>query len=486
MSTMNVPLRSARRTQLVGRITPSRLGFTPEKIWCVSPSRRHRTKPYPFPQKIIMGCVESFESRAKFTPPPFAAIIEGQGRRSLISIKARPGWHRWNIVTFAAENRDVEVIIEFEGHTPLSQARKNVRVQLFPGREGETRHELLARGLKAQYPAAYRWRPGRRPKWWSRPIYCGVGDQAANSIRFSTPLNHVSFGESCNQANYERGLARLIKAGVPIGTTTIDAGWSIGDTWDVDKGRWPDLRGFIDREHAAGRRVLLWIATWYAKGIAPEWCLFEDGRKISVDPTHPGYRRFLARQVHYMLSPDRGSLNADGFKIDQLRRQPMEVDWKDQAPSSRGYRPKKKPKFTLARDGWGAELLYQLQKDIYLAAKAAKPDALINSSTVHPYFYDTLDQVRLHDIEANPADPLAAMGARADLARAALPHHLIDADDWLHSDYDKWLDFTIHNHVLGVPCIFYSEHFVAEVGKRTRPIPLRDLRRIARAWTKAL
>jgi len=486
MSAKNVPLRNRARTQLVARITPRELGFVPRAIWCISPSREHRTEPYPLPQKIVMGCVESFESRAKLTPPPFAAEIEGDGRRCLISIKARAGWHRWYIVTFAAGKRNVEVIIELEGHTAPAKARKNIVVQLFPGRDGETRHELLARGLRSQYPAAYRQPSRRGPKWWRRPIYCGVGDQAANSIRFSTPDNPLSFRDACNQRLYTRAVERLTQADVPIGIVTIDAGWSLGDTWDADSGRWPDLRGFVEDQHKAGRRVLLWLATWYARGLPDEWCLFEDGKKVSVDPTHPAYRRFIRDKMRHMLSPERGCLNADGFKIDQLRRQPMEVDWRDQAPSQQGYRRKRKPKFKLHRDNWGAELLKDLQEDIYRAAKAVKRDALVNSSTAHPYFHRTLDQLRLHDIEYVGGDCFEAMKARADLVKAALPHHLIDADDWIHGDYDKWMDYTLRSHLLGVPCIFYSEHFMLERGKTTRPIPMRDLRRIAKAWKAAL
>jgi len=486
MSCIEVPLRPANRTQLVAKIKPSELGFTPKAIWCVSPSKKHRTAPYRLPKKIILGCVESYESRAKLTPPPFATIVEGEGQRCLVSVKARPGWHRWNIVTFAATQRQVEVIIELEGHTAPARAVGKVQVQLFPAIEKEGRYELLARGLKSQYPAAYR-KPARpAPKWWSRPIYCGVGDQAAFSIKYSTPETPVTFGQACNQRFYTRAIRRLLEAEVPIGTVTIDAGWSLGDTWQPDTSRWPDLRGFIEDQHAAGRRVLLWIATWYASGIPDEWCLFEDGKKISVDPTNPAYRRYLRNRIRYMLSDEKGCLNADGFKIDQLRREPLEVDWQDQAPSARGYWFKKKPKFKLYRDVWGAELLKQLQQDIYRAAKAAKPDALINSSTVHPYFHATLDQLRLHDIEYTGGDCFAAMKARADLTRACLPYHSIDTDDWLHTDYDKWLDYTMRSPALGVPCIFYSEYFMLERGKRVKPIPMRDLRRIAQAWRAAL
>ncbi len=485
----DVPLIASGKTKLLARVTPRDLGFTPSAIWCISPAKDHRTAPYPLPQKILLGCVESFESRAKFTPPPFAAIVESGDKKCLISVKARKGQHHWNIVVFSATKRGVSVTIELEGHTAQKKAIENIKVQVFASKPGESRHELLSRGLKAQYPAAYRKPKKRQPKWWTKPIYCAFGDQVAHAFRMGSDDHRLHPVSANLQKLHERGIARLEKAGVPFGTIIIDAGWSVGDTWEVDRSKWPDLRGFIDSQHTAGRKVLLWIATWYARGVPDEYCVFENNRKITVDPTHPDYRKYLREQVTKMISNKPRCLNADGFKIDQLRRQPMEVIWNDQDPSATPYKYKRKKPFKLAdKNIWGAELLYQLHKDIYKAAKTAKPDCLVNSSTVHPYFYDVIDQVRLHDIEDVPADPVAAMQARADLSRAALPHLSIDTDNWLHTDYAGWMNYTLNSYKLGVPCIFYAENFVVDPRKTatTRPIPMKDLKRIAKAWRKAL
>ena len=76
------------------------------------------------------------------------------------------------------------------------------------------------------------------------------------------------------------------------------------------------------------------------------------------------------------------------------------------------------------------------------------------------------------------------MKARADLAKAALPHHLIDTDDWITENYVKWLRYTLRSRELGVPCLFYAERFVRafESAPTVTPIPLGDLRRIAKHW----
>jgi len=94
--------------------------------------------------------------------------------------------------------------------------------------------------------------------------------------------------------------------------------------------------------------------------------------------------------------------------------------------------------------------------------------------------------VRLHDMGRVAPDIFEAMGARADLARAALPGKLVDADDWIHSDYQMWMRYTSGSHAVGVPCTLYAERFMKHWSKEpaTQLIPLRDLRRIARAWAK--
>ena len=129
----------------------------------------------------------------------------------------------------------------------------------------------------------------------------------------------------------------------------------------------------------------------------------------------------------------------------------------------------------------------KLLKDIYDPAKAAKPGCLVTSSTVHSCFHDTFDMVRLHDKGHVALDIFAAMGARAALAKAVLPHKPIDTDDWVHTDYALWLRYTSGSRAIGVPCIFYADRFMLnwQAEPATRQIPLADLRKIARAWRAA-
>jgi len=435
---------------------------------------------------IRLGTRDSVEAGAKFTPPPYAVVLVAGERKVLASVQAGRGYHLWNFSEFAVTRAKLTVTLDLESHSEASSVRKHVALALTEGKPGESLLQLLSRGMAAAYPAAFLPPAGGRPDWWRRPIYCGYGDQVARALWLEGSGPEARALAYCTQDLYERWLARLDRAALPVGTIIIDAGWSPGGVWEPDPARWPDLRGFVDRRHREGRRVLLWLATWLQEGLPAAWCVTVGRKKLTADPTNLAYRKFIREKIRRLLSAGKNGFAADGFKVDQLQYTPTEMNPRGGEQFGRCFAVTgKHPRLKANGDTWGAELLYRLQKELYTAAKEAKPEALVTSSTVHPYFHDTFDMVRLHDTGSVNTDVFAAMKARADLARAVLPRHLIDTDDWVHSDYDRWLDYTRRSHRLGVPCIFYAERFVAGWGKAplTRTIPLADLRKIAAVWS---
>ncbi|MGB9643088.1 MAG: hypothetical protein ACPL3Q_07825 [Candidatus Ratteibacteria bacterium] len=465
----------------------SEIGFTFEKIWSPSPSIEHRTTPYRVPKTLTIGIRGNKETGAKFSPPPFAVIVEGKNKKVFVGVYADTGWHQWNSVFFGATRDSISVKLDLEGHSTPQDVAKYASVYFVYGKENETDHDLLSRSLKMMYPEASKHPQGKVPLWWLMPIYCGYGDQVG--IMFE--LEGGSGPESralayCIQGLYERWVNILDQEKVPFGTIIIDAGWSSGGVWVPNEIQWPDLRGFIDRQHKRGRKVLLWIATWFMEGLPDEWCIFCGDKKLVADPENSAYINFIGDNIRRLLSAAKGCYNADGFKIDQLAYSPTE-----RLPIGGFHfgRPVKTntshPRINHNGTRWGCELLYKLQKEIYLAAKNTKKDCLITSSTVHPYFYDTFDMVRLHDagLILPETDVFMAMKARADLANAALPAHPVDSDDWVHSYYDKWLDFTTRSKNIGVPCILYAERFVViRPEPKVLPIKRADLRTIAKSW----
>lgn len=436
---------------------------------------------YQVPPAIDIATKGNPLTNAKFSPPPIAIVLEGGGRRWFLGIAADAGWHRWNKATFSATPDGVRVTVDLEGQTPPASAVLHVRSQLM-GFDGDTPlAEVLTKGLAIQYP-----HEGEKeiPAWWLRPIYCGWGDQVAHAMAQEGIGKERRANAYCIQGLYERWISRIEAARMPIGTVTIDGGWSLSGVWQPDPIRWPDLRGFIRREHEAGRKVLLWISTWLWDGLPESLSILGDGRQWTADPSNPEYLDLVTRWVTELISPD--GYDADGFKIDQLgftpnRRSPRWCPWFGFLEE--GDQPVRSVR--QAGDEWGIELLHTYQKTIYDAAKAAKPDALITSSTVHPYFRDTFDMVRLHDMGMVPPDLMAAMKARADLAAAALPGFPIDTDDWVHRDYAMWLDYTSRSHEIGVPCLFYTERFISQWHQEPGTVAITHLDQITQAWLDA-
>ena len=470
----------------VCQLSAADISFIPTAVWNPSPSTNHRTAPYELPHELEIGIFGNSESAAKFSPPPYAVVVENENRRAALVIAADPGHHLWNQSVFSAR-RDGSVTIsaDLEGHSSPAETARHMKVLVITASASEPRVDILDAGLRAAYPAT-RTGARRLPDWWHRPIYCGWGDQVSTSLWLEGPGLEARALAYCTQGLYERWLGRLDEIGVPVGTVIIDSGWSPAGSWETDTTRWPDLPGFISRQHEQGRRVLLWIATWLWDGLPDDWCVFADDIKLTADPTHPSYRAFIENRVHELLSPDH--IDADGFKIDQLAYSPCERRPRGGARfgATSYYDAPEKP-IAVTGDGWGCELLYKLQKHIYSAAKRAKADALITSSTVHPYFHDTFDMIRLHDTGLVTGDVLDAMKLRADLAKAALPAKPIDTDDWVHSDYDRWLEYTVRSRTLGVPCLFYAERFVQDSKKPplTKLIPEADLATVADAWSNS-
>ena len=282
-------LPSARGDYLVFQVPSSKLGFIPDRIWFPEPSIRHRTQPYILPHKILIGNRVTPEAATRFTPPPFAAVIMGEGQKTLFALKARKGWHLWNFVEFKASSSGIEISVDLEGHTNATEALKNISMGIVPGNPGEKPMQLLSRGTASLYPWTLDVSEKHVPEWWLRPIYCGWGDQVATSLAMEGPGQECRAMAYCIQGLYERWIKRLEESGVPVGTVIIDAGWSPAGTLEPNRIQWPDLRGFIQRQHDKNRRVLLWLATFLHEGLPDEWCIYAGKTKLVTDPGNNDY-----------------------------------------------------------------------------------------------------------------------------------------------------------------------------------------------------
>jgi hypothetical protein len=318
------------------------------------------------------------------------------------------------------------------------------------------RDALAARG--AAPPVAER----ETPAWWREPIFCGWGAQCHLAA-----VDRGRAADYATQERYDEFLATLERHGIFPPTVVLDDKWQLTyGANEPDPAKWPDLRGWIDRRHARGQRVLLWWKAWDFEGLPPELCVrTPDGTPLTLDPTNPAAAAALEASVARMLGPD--GLDADGLKIDFTAR----------TPSGRAL--------AAAGPAWGISLLHRLLSLVYAAAKHAKPDALVITHTPHPAFVDVTDMVRLNDM-LRLDDPglrppvVPQMRYRAAVAAAACPDVLIDTDDWCISDKATWREFLELKPELGVPSLYYATH----IDLTGEPLDEDDYAAIRRAWAR--
>jgi hypothetical protein len=357
--------------------------------------------------------------------------------------------------------------LDYDGHTAVDGEFHAPPVVITPGLDdpyaGLRRHRasLGARG------AAAAAEPRHVPSWWSAPIFCGWGAQCHLAAGLG-----VRAAELSTQERYDAFLESLAGHGVVPGTVVVDDKWQEAyGTCAPDRGKWPDLAGWIAGRHEAGQRVLLWWKAWDAEGLEPELCIRNpDGEPVALDPGLPAAREALAEVVTTMLADD--GLDADGLKVDFTASTP----WGRALSDSAGGR-------------WGVALLHDLLEVVYAAAKRARPDALIVTHTPHPGFVDVTDMLRLNDLlrldDPGPRPAVVPqMRYRAAVVRAACPELLVETDDWCAPDRQAWREFLEVKTELGVPSLYYATHLDL-TGEPLEDEDYATLRRTWAAWTAA-
>jgi hypothetical protein len=440
----------------------------------------------------VVGDAEPGRLNGIFSPPP---LVFGWGRRDAAGATDLPGgdWLGLSVraavedLTFTTvryEPLDAGYWLRFsyEGHTRVAGEWTSPVLVLRPSRDAlgvieDHRADLVAHGFASAVADA-----AAAADWWEEPMFCGWGAQCARSAHElhgtanpSEPTEpETALEESfvvlmapqlARESAYEEFLATLEQSGLVPGTIVIDDRWQAQyGTATPDLEHWPDLKGWIADRHARGQKVLLWWKAWDPSGLPADECVLDaGGRPLSADPANPKYLAHLERIVAELLSPE--GLDADGFKVDFTQR----------APSGRSLRP--------APGVWGIAALHTLLRTLRSAAKAVKPDALVVTHAVHPSFGDVGDMVRLNDVLKNDAAghpvPVAdQVTLRNEIARRALPGHVIDTDQWPMPNRAEWLSYVDVQHRLGVPALYYAE----SIDRSGEPIGPEHLAVVAGTW----
>ena len=392
-----------------------------------------------------------------FCPPPFCFALEGDAGALAIGVAAPA-----RELSFSA--------FEYDGAFRLRYDRAPAGPYLSP------RLVIIPAGADPfqaveRYCEHLRWR-GLAPRgtgrkvaaWWSAPNFCGWGEQSYRgcaSESFVPGKLPEGAADRCTQQLYEEMLGLLEAERIDPGVVTIDDKWqrSYGLA-RPDETRWPDMAGFIARQHARGRRVLLWWKLWDGEGLPGEE-LLAGGEYLVVDPTSPAYRARLAGEVRHALR----ELGADGFKIDFLHLGPS----RDHEPSRAGAS--------------GVRLLRTMLGAFQEAALDAKDDCLLVAHAANPYLADLFDTVRLNDISYVPEVPdgvVAEMRRRARIARAACPEALIDTDNWPCPNRQQWAEYVAAQPEIGVPSLYYA----TGIDLSGEPLGPEDYALVRESWSR--
>jgi hypothetical protein len=401
-----------------------------------------------------------------FTPPPFCFAIQAGEQWLALGIEAGQKNSGFTGYHYHGRSGAFYLSLDYEGYTPVYGTWQLPALGFDFAADPL---QALQAHVVAVSPRSEVTRP-RKPDWWYEPIFCGWGAQCglAGSEEEHLGAENRPAGvknrpapDFATQRNYEHFLETLVLNEIDPGTVVLDDKWQLtyGNN-QVDRTKWPDLPGFIANQHAAGRKVLLWLKAWDPEGVPVGECMTNTaGLTVAVDPTNPAFERRLRESVRNMLSQD--GLGADGFKIDFTAR----------IPSGPGIKKYGK--------AWGLELMHLYLGIIYDEAKRVKPDSLVITHTPNPFLADVVDAIRLNDIISD-TPVCESMSLRAQVASIACPDALIDSDDWPMPNRVAWREYLERKPVLGVPALYFTDR----IDTTHEPLTREDYTHIRLVWEK--
>lgn len=393
-----------------------------------------------------------------FTPPPFCFAMQCQEGWSSLGVETRPGQNRFTTYAYHGKPSAFYLSLAYDGQTTVKGSYRLPAIGFdFAADEYEALDKHV-KALTALQPSSAQGLLSQhtKPSWWHTPIFCGWGAQChlAASQGGRAP-------EYARQDVYEDFLKTLEAEDVNPGIVVLDDKWqsTYGEN-RADESKWPDLGGFIARQHDHGRKVLLWLKAWDPEGLPIAECVTNAaGLPVACDPSHPAYERRLRERIQQIISSD--GYGADGFKIDFTARLPAG------------------PGLNIHGNTWGLELMRIYLSILHSEAKQIKPDALIMTHTPHPYLQDVVDMIRLNDING-ARDVNDSMAHRARVAAIACPQLSIDTDDWPMPDKTAWRAYTRLQPDLGVPSLYYVTH----IDSTGEALDAEDYQLIRESWAQ--
>jgi hypothetical protein len=263
--------------------------------------------------------------------------------------------------------------------------------------------------------------------WHHLPVFCGWAEQTIDSVPSGGAPNQLA-----TQANYEKWIAVLEQRGLPFGTVVIDDKWQQGyGTFEVDPQKWPDMKGFVDEQHAKGRHVLLWVPLAQPDGLPESLCIMVNGKCLGADVGKPEYEAWLRPRIRHLVQ----DIGVDGFK----------EDWVD-APSVSGLQ--------LSGSVAGIEFVRRFQWILYDETHKAKPDAMVETQTVNALFRESSDLTRLNDIWYAARNVPDMMRLRARIAHIS-GWPVLDTDNASSTNLKEWWNYMQAQPSIGIPALYF-------------------------------
>jgi len=361
-----------------------------------------------------------------FAPPPLFLAFHMDKTWTGIGIGAKPGEYQFPALEYTGSRyAGASFFVDYMGYRPLDGDFASpvlaITFAYDPLDALQAYTEWLDKsGFSTQLAA-------KDVYWHHLPIFCGWAEQTVESVPKGEAPNQLA-----TQANYEKWLSILNDRNLPVGTVVIDDKWQQAyGTFEVDRKKWPDLKGFVDAQHAAGRHVLLWIPVAQTDGLPPSLCVTVQGKCVIADAGSPAYEAYLRPRIRHLVQ----DIGIDGFK----------EDWVG-APAA--------PGLPLTGPATGIEFVRRFQWILYSEAHKWKPDAMIETQTVNALFRESSDLIRLNDIWYATRNVPDVLRLRARIAHIA-GWPLVDTDNASSTTLKDWWAYMQAQPTIGIPALYF-------------------------------
>jgi hypothetical protein len=385
-----------------------------------------------------------------FAPPPLWLAFEKQGAWAGLGIGTIPGEYLFNGLEYSGSKyAGASFWVNYRGYISAAKGFASPLMAIHFGfSEFDTLQKYMAwmdeKGFGTRHSFA-------QATWHYLPIFCGWAEQTREAS-----LGKAEAHDLATQANYEKWIEVIEKRGLRVGTVVIDDKWQkYYGTFEVDEKKWPDFKGFVARQHAKGRHVVLWVPAFHKEGVPEALCVKQDGRAIAGDVTNPEYERFLRDKIHRLVA----ELGVDGFK----------EDWVS-GVSRRGGVAMQSPVF-------GIEFVRRFQFILYDETHKWKRDAMVETQTPNPLFRESSDVLRLNDIWYGARQVPAMMRRRARIAKIA-GWPLVDCDNASSTNLEEWWNYMQEQPSIGIPALY----FVYQTETTMEEVPDSKWQQLAEIW----